>query len=251
METNNQSLHQTQGGSSLAEANVEIARLGAWVNNRPFKKLDGSRQSVFLALDRPALSPLPATRYEFATWRRAKVGIDYHLEVRADRRYYSVPHALVGSQVDVRLSAGAVEVFFRHRRVAAHVRRYAPGFSTDPAHMPESHRRHAAWSPSRIVTWAERTGPATAKVVAEVMAKRPHPEQGFRSCLGIVRLGDRFGRQRLESACERALVAHALTYRSIESILRNGLDRQPLPSKRPTARAHPDHHNVRGADYYR
>ncbi len=235
--------------TDLGEANAEIARLVEWVNDRPFKKLDGSRRSVFELLDRPALAPLPPERYEFATWRRAKVNIDYHVEIRADRHYYSVPHRLVGEHVDLRASAATVEVFHRHRRVASHVRRYRPGYSTDPAHMPESHRRHGEWTPSRIVAWAAKTGPASAKLVEAIMAARPHPEQGFRSTLGIVGLGERYGKDRLEAAAERALAVRALSYRSVESILKNGLDRQPLPPERP-ARGHPDHGNLRGPGYY-
>jgi transposase len=235
---------------SLGEANVEIRRLVEWVNDRPFRKVEGSRRSLFESLDRPALRPLPATRYEFATWRRAKVNIDYHVEVRADRHYYTVPYRLAGETLDVRLSAAAVELFHGHRRVASHLRRHTPGYSTDPAHMPESHRRHAAWTPGRIVAWAARTGPATAKLAEAILAARPHPEQGFRSCLGIVRLGERYGDDRLEAACERALAARAHSYRSVESILRAGLDRQPLPPERP-ARSHPDHDNLRGPGYYR
>jgi len=235
--------------TSLAEANTEIARLVEWINVRPFKKLDGSRQSLFEALDRPALRPLPATRYEFATWRRAKLNIDYHVEVRADRHYYSVPYRLVGETVEVRLSAATVEIFFRHRRVASHVRRYRPGYSTDPAHMPESHRRYATWTPGRIISWAEHTGPATAKLAEAIMAARPHPEQGFRSCLGIIRLGDKYGTDRLEAACSRALAVRSFSYRSVESILRSGLDKKPLPDDGP-ARTHPSHDNLRGPDYY-
>jgi len=235
--------------TSLGEANAEIARLVAWVNARPFKALAGSRASLFEELDRPALRPLPADRYEFAVWRKAKANIDYHIEHRADRHYYSVPYRLAGETVDVRISAATVEAFHRHRRVASHVRKFTPGFSTDPAHMPESHRRYAAWTPSRIVSWAAKTGPATAKLTEAVMAARRHPEQGFRSCLGIVRLGDRYGVERLEAACERALAVRAHSYRSVESILRTGLDRQALPADGP-ARAHPTHDNLRGPDYY-
>jgi transposase len=129
------------------------------------------------------------------------------------------------------------------------VRSYTSGFTTDPAHMPESHRRHAEWTPSRIVSWADRTGPATASLVEAVMAARPHPEQGFRSCLGIIRLADRYGADRLEAACVRALAARAHSYKSVDSILRTGLDRQPLPAEDPS-RVHPDHDNLRGPDYY-
>lgn len=236
--------------TSLDEANAEITRLVSFINNRRFKRLEATRATLFATLDRPVLRPLPPTRYEFATWRRAKVNIDYHVELRSERHFYSVPHRLVGERVELRCSAGMIEVFFRHRRVATHRRAYRPGFTTDPAHMPESHRRHAAWTPSRIISFAEQAGPATGKLVSEVLSSRPHPEQGFRSCLGIVRLGERYGTGRLEAACERALSVRALSYRSIESILKNGLDRQPLPAEGPT-RSLPAHDNVRGADYYR
>jgi transposase len=235
--------------TSLGEANAEIARLVGWVNDRPFKRLAGSRRILFETVDRPALRPLPAERYEFATWRRAKVNIDYHIEVRADRHYYSVPYLLAGQAVDVRLSAATVEVFQAHRRVASHARRFTPGYSTEAAHMPESHRRHAEWTPSRIISWAAATGPATAKLAEAIMAARRHPEQGFRSCLGIIRLGDRYGADRLEAACERALAVRALSYRSVESILRTGLDRQSLPAEGPP-RVHPDHDNLRGPEYF-
>jgi transposase len=178
---------------SIAEANVPVKELTAWVNRRPFKKLACSRQELFETLERPALRPLPPTRYEFATWRSQKVGLDYHIEIRSERHYYSVPYRLVGERVEVRLSASSVEVFFNATRVASHVRAHRPGFTTDPAHMPESHRRHAQWTPARIVAWAQKTGPKTATLASEILASRPHPEQGFRSCLGIIRLADRYG----------------------------------------------------------
>ena len=127
-----------------------------------------------------------------------------------------------------------MEVFHRGRRVASHPRSQERGrFTTLPAHMPEAHRRHAAWTPGRIVAWAERTGPATADLVAAIMASRPHPEQGFRSCLGIMRLGRRYGDERLEAAAVRALAIRGLSYRSIESILKAGLDGVPLPGAEP------------------
>jgi transposase len=235
--------------TSLGQANVRIAELVARVNTRPFKKLEGSRQTLFEELDRPALRPLPAVPYEFATFRSAKVGIDYHIEVRSERHYYSVPYTLVGQGVDVRVSAGTVEVLHKNRRVASHLRAHTRGFTTDPAHMPESHRRHAAWTPSRIVAWAAKTGPNTASLVEKIMAARPHPEQGFRSCLGIMRLGKRYGEERLEAACARALSVHSLNYRSIESILKSGLDKVPLPDA-TEQRSHPRHDNVRGPEYY-
>lgn len=235
--------------TSIAQANVAVAELVGWVNARPFKKIDGSRASLFDSLDRPALRPLPPTRYELATWRKAKVSIDYHIEV--ERHYYSVPYRLVGEVVDVRSGAAIVEVFHKGGRVASHVRSFVPGrHTTDPAHMPESHRAHAEWTPSRIVAWAQKTGPCTAKLAEEIMAARAHPEQGYRACSGIVRLGGRYGAARVEAACERALAARAHSYRSVESILRNGLDKKPLPGQPPAA-THPSHDNLRGPDYYR
>jgi transposase len=234
---------------SLAEANAAIAERVAWLNARPFKKLPGSRQSMFEELDRPALRPLPAGRYEYAEWKSAKVNIDYHVEV--DRHWYSVPYQLVGQHCDIRASARVVEVLHRGRRVASHRRSHERGrFTTEPAHMPESHRRHAEWTPGRIVAWAERTGPATAGLVAAIMASRRHPEQGFRSCLGIMRLGRRYGDERLEAAAARALAIRGHSYRSVESILKAGLDGLPLPGAEPVTTTIGDHANVRGAGYY-
>jgi transposase len=234
---------------SIAEANEAIRERLAWLNARPFRKLPGSRASLFAELDRPALRPLPATPYEFAVWKTARVNIDYHVEI--DRHWYSVPYQLVGEGCDIRVTAATVEVFCRGRRVASHRRSGEQRrFTTDPAHMPEAHRRHAEWSPGRIVRWAEQTGPAVAALVAAIMASRPHPEQGFRSCLGIMRLGRRYGDARLEAAAARALAVRALSYRSVESILKGGLDGLPLPGSEPVTTTIGDHANVRGAGYY-
>jgi len=187
---------------SLGDLNLAIRDLVDWLNRRPFKKLPGSRQSLFEELERPVLRPLPAQRYEFALWKQAKVNIDYHLDV--DRHYYSVPYQLVGQVCDVRLSANAVEIMFSGRRVASHLRSFQRGrCTTEPAHMPDSHRRHQEWTPGRIISWAEKTGPATARLAQGILESRPHPEQGYRSCLGIVRLGDRYGAERVEAACQR------------------------------------------------
>ena len=232
----------------LAEANLAIAERVAWLNARPFRKLPGSRQTMFEELDRPAMRPLPVHRYEYAEWKTAKVNIDYHVEV--ERHWYSVPHQLVGQRCDIRVSASVVEVLHRGHRVASHQRSGQQGrFTTEPAHMPEAHRRHAEWTPGRIVAWAEKTGPATADLVKVIMASRPHPEQGFRSSLGIMRLGRRYGDERLEAAATRALAIGAHSYRSVESILKNGLDGLPLPGDEPGPTIG-THANVRGPAYY-
>ena len=235
--------------TSLAEANAAIAGKLAWLNNRPFSKMDGTRAVLFEALDRPAMRPLPADRYEFATWKTAKVNIDYHLEL--ERHYYSVPHQLVGQHVDVRAAEHTVEVFFAANRVASHRRsRIKGGFTTDEAHMPEGHRAHRAWSPQRLVDWAARTGPATAELIEAIMAGRPHPEQGYRSCLGIMRLSSRYEAARMEAAARRALAIGARSYRSVESILAHGLDDAPLPGDQSATTPPRAHDGLRGADYY-
>jgi len=233
--------------TNLAALNERITELVEVINHRPFKKMEGSRASVFAEIDQPALRPLPTTRYDFATWTRAKVSLDYHLQI--DRNFYSVPYTLVGQVLDVRTSANVVEVFAKNRRVASHKRSYAKRSAvTEAAHMPSSHRRHAQWTPSRIVAWAQKTGPSTAAFIAALMASRPHPEQGFRSALGVLRLEKRYGTERLELACARALAIHSLSYKSVASILQHGLEQRPL---RPEpSRANPTHANVRGPNYY-
>jgi transposase len=233
--------------TSLGALNDRIFELVELLNNRPFKKMEGSRASVFAEIDQPALRPLPTTRYDFATWTKAKVSLDYHLQI--DRNFYSVPYTLVGQVLDVRTSANVVEVFAKNRRVASHKRSYLKGIAvTDPAHMPSSHRRHAQWTPSRIVHWAEKTGPSTAAFIEALMAARPHPEQGFRSALGVLRLEKKYGISRLEAACARSLAIHSLSYKSVSSILKHGLEQRPLAAV--ASRANPTHSNIRGAGYY-
>jgi transposase len=233
--------------TSLGALNERIDELVEIINIRPFKKLEGSRALLFKEIDQPALRPLPASRYDFATWTKAKVSLDYHLQI--DRNFYSVPYGLVGSVLDVRTSVNVVEIFFKNRRVASHKRSYAKGVAvTEAAHMPSSHRRHALWTPSRIVAWAEKTGPSTAQFIEALLASRPHPEQGFRSVLGVLRLEKRYGPERLELACARSLAIHSLSYKSVASILQHGLDQRPLAAV--SQRANPTHSNIRGANYY-
>jgi transposase len=233
---------------SLGELNREIARLLERLNARPFKKLPGSRRELFEQLDRPALRPLPAQPYEFAEWKKVRVNIDYHVEV--DGHYYSVPYALVRKKLEARFSARTVECFLKGQRVASHPRSYLKGHHTTVAeHMPESHRQYAEWTPERLIGWAEKTGPATASVVRTILQRRTHPQQGFRACLGILRLGKGFGDERLEAACRRALKLNACSYKSIDSILRQGLDRKALPEQQELELSL-EHDNIRGSDYY-
>ena len=234
---------------SLAELNGAIAALLEELNTRPFKALPGNRREAFEQLDQPALKPLPTTRYQVATFKRARVNIDYHIEVEG--HYYSVPHSLVRQEVEVRLTRTAVEVLHRGARVASHVRSPRRGTHTTVAeHMPASHRAHREWSPGRLLNWAACIGVATAQVVKHLLECRPHPEMGYRSCLGLLALARKYGKARLEAACARALAIGSLTRRSVASILEAGLDQQPLPGQRQIELELPANPNVRGPDYY-
>jgi transposase len=232
----------------LAEANAAIAELLEDLNNRPFKKLPGSRREAFETLDQPALRPLPEAPYEFAEWKKARVNIDYHVEVLG--HYYSAPYQLLKQQLDVRLTATTVECFHKNKRVASHRRSDLKGrHSTLAEHMPKAHQEYAGWDAKRLIGWATTAGADTAALVEKILAPRAHPQQGFRAALGLMRLGKLHGQDRLEAACKRALLTGATSYKSVASILERGLDRQALPE--PKAPAAPiNHRNIRGNTYY-
>jgi transposase len=238
---------------SLGALNAAIGELLTALNYHPFKKLEGCRRSAFEAIDRPAMKALPFTRYEFAEWKSASVGIDYHVEIHG--HYYSVPHSLVKQRIEVRLSATTVECFFKGKRVASHLRSAQRGAPTTlPEHMPESHRKHMQWTPGRLLNWALSIGPATRDVVKWQLENRPHPEQGYRACLGLLNLVKRYGQARLEAACRRALAIGSPKRKSIKSILEANLDQHPdlFPAPDHTSSTGlPQHSNVRGADYFR
>jgi transposase len=233
---------------SLADLNLAIAELLDRLNDRRFRKLEGSRASRFKTLDRPALRPLPGEAYVFAEWKKARVHIDYHIEI--DGHYYSAPYTLLHRQLDVRFTAMTVEIFHQGERVATHARSYkASSYTTVNAHRPKSHQRYLEWTPERLVHWASSIGPSTACLVEKILKSRPHPEQGFRSCLGILRLGKIYGSGRLEAAALRACNRNACSYQSMKSILHNGLDRQ-LELEGPPDRPPLHHSNIRGTDYF-
>jgi transposase len=233
---------------SLADLNQAIRNLLVLLNERPFRKLSGCRKSQFERLDKPALKPLPLAPYVYADWKEARVHIDYHIEV--GKHYYSVPYQLVKQLLHIRITRTTIEAFFRGRRVAAHIRSHRQGgFTTLPEHMPPAHRRYQEWSPERLIHWALETGPQTARLVETILCSRQHPQQGFRTCLGILRLAKPYGPDRLEAACARALAIGAQGVRNLEAILKNGLDRRPLPVAVP-ATLPLDHDNLRGPRYY-
>jgi len=234
---------------SVAELDAAIAALLPDLNNRPFKKLPDCRRDAFEQLDAPYLRALPATRFVMAEWKRAGVNIDYHVEY--DGHYYSVPHALVRQDVELRITRSTIEVLAKGRRVASHPRSYRKGhFSTVADHMPAAHRAHADWSPGRLINWASSVGPATGELVKRLLMEKQHPEQGYRSCLGLMRLARTAGHDRMEAACTRALAIGAHRYRSVASILEKGLDRQPVTGPAQAELPLPSHANVRGPGYY-
>jgi transposase len=235
---------------SLAELNTAIRAVLENLNTRKFQKLDVSRKDLFEQIDRPAMKPLPLVRYEYGEWRKAKVNIDYHIEVACN--YYSVPFGLIHKHVEVRLTDGTVEIWYQGKRIASHPRLSGKGrHQTLEAHRPPAHQKYLQWTPERILAWGAKTGPWTAALMEKVMATKRHPEQGFRSCLGILRLGQKYGPERLEHACRRAVAIQGHSYTSVQSILKRGLDRQPVPPSPSQQEILPlVHSNIRGKDYY-
>jgi transposase len=236
---------------SIAELNEQIALLLVDLNSRMMKRYGKSRRALFDELDRPALAPLRSDRFLHGDWSYATVGYDYHVCV--DEHYYSVSYTRVGEYVESRCSAATVEVYLNGERVASHVRSFVRGGTTTLVeHMPASHRKHTEESIVEIEAWAKLIGPCTSALVRAILDERRHPEHGYRSCRGLKSLTGRYTPERIEAACERALVAGARSYRNVESILKNGLDRQPLPVTTSSGEAPPplDHENVRGPDYY-
>ena len=232
----------------LAELNAAILELLDQLNRRPMQKLGVSRHDLWERLDRPALKPLPASGYQLAHCKSCRVNIDYHVEV--DRHPYSVPYQLIGEEMEARYTASIVEVYYKGRRVVSHPRRFDHQPSTLAEHMPSSHRAHAEWTPSRLIHWAEQSGPATGRLVAGILERRPHPEQGYRACLGLMRLGRSYGPERLEAASARAEGLRSYSYRTVKNILASAQDRLPFEDEPPAPKPTPSHGNIRGADYY-
>lgn len=233
---------------SLAELNREIQRLLILLNSKAFKKLPGSRQSRFKEIDKPALKALPTSPYELAHWKKVTVHLDYHVEVEG--HYYSVPYTLVKKKLDIRFTARTVECFYQNKRIASHLRSDLRGQHTSvKEHMPLKHQKYLEWNPERFKCWAAKIGPQTLLLTETLLVQRSYPQQAYRSLLGILRLSKSYGNERLEAACRRALAINALSYRSIESILKNGLDQKPISPKNRDSEP-VQHRNIRGADYY-
>ena len=233
---------------SLAELNVAMREIVADLNARVMRKVGVSRVALLETIERPKLKGLPSAPYQYAEWKKCRVAPDYHVEV--DHHYYSVPSRLIREQVEARITDTTIEIFHRGSRIASHVRsRLHNRHTTIQQHMPSAHRRYAQWTPARMMRHAASIGPATIALVEAIMKAKPHPEQGFRACLGILRLARSYGSARLEAACRRGNEIGATTYGSIASILKNGLDkayaREPTPETPPIR-----HGNIRGTGYY-
>ena len=233
---------------SLFELNAAIREIVADLNARVMRKLGVSRRELLETIERPALKGLPSEPYQYAEWRKCRVAPDYHVEV--ERHYYSVPSRLIREQVEARITDTTIEIFHKGSRVASHVRSSVHHrHTTVREHMPSAHRRYAEWTPARMMYEARKIGPATVALVEAIMKAKPHPEQGFRACLGILRLARSYGPARVEAAARRGNDIGATTYGSIASILKNGLDRafarEPTPDTPPIR-----HGNIRGTDYY-
>ena len=237
---------------TLASLNQAIGFLLEDLNQRPFKKLPGTRRSQFEQLDKPALRALPAHRYQYAEIKQARVHIDYHIEY--DKHYYSVPHHLVKQAVEVQASENVVAIYSNGQRVASHPRSYRQGaHSTCPEHMPHSHRAMSEWSPERFLRWAGDIGSETREVVNHVLQEKRHKEQSYRRVLALLSNAKKYGRQRLNQACARALVINSPTRSSVESILKQGLDQVAVEVPHAAVQEElclDDHENVRGEDYY-
>src|ERR1700733_13390286 len=233
----------------LADVDAALDELMTQLNEKqPLRRLDVTRRQLLEEVDRPALKALPDGAYEYSEWRVRRVGVDYHVDI--DAHYYSVPYRFARAEVEARLTVRGVEIFHKGERIAVHIR--ASGnrkHTTVSEHMPSSHRRYAGWTIERIRDDARKIGPATAALCEQILESRPHPEQGYRACLGIVRLAGSFGAARLEAAAERAIEIGARTYGSVKSILDNKLDRRPAP-RRPADTAPILHPNIRGPRYY-
>jgi len=230
---------------SLAELNQAIGELIAQLNARPMRGWGTTRRALYEQVDRPALRELPPTAYEYAEWKRCRVNLDYHVEI--DKHFYSVPFRLLRAEVDARITANTVELFHHGKLVATHQRSQRPYRPTTVAdHMPSSHRRYRDWTHERIEREAAAIGPDTAALVEIILRSRPHPEQGFRSCIGILRLAKRYDAERLDAACARALALGTRSYSSVAAILKNAQERRTREPELPSLL----HENIRGPEYY-
>lgn len=231
---------------SLAELNGAIRKLLEKLNSKKMQKMKISRYDFFLEIEKSALKPLPANPYEYSEWKKARVNIDYHFEVES--HYYSVPYQLVKKEIDIRMTNNTVEAFFKGKRVASHPRGFQKfKHSTLKEHMPKAHQKYLEWTPSRIIHWATQMGEHVGKFIEDLLESKPHPEMGYRAALGILRLEKKYSKEKLNSACKKALFIKAYSYKSVKTILKLGMQDEPLCTPMTSVGSH---ENIRGSDYY-
>lgn len=219
------------------------------LNNRPFQKMRGSRRSLYDEIDKPALKPLPANRYEYTHIEYAKAGNDYHINV--DGSHYSIPHQKVGEKLEVRITSGTVEIFHKGKRIASHPKCKKEGQTQRiDEHMPPAHRAYQNWTPARFEDWARTIGPTTTTFVQRLIAQKKYPELSYRACFALIRLAKEHGLERMEGACQRAVAVGSYSYTTIKLILQNKMDCRPLPSAELPAQLQISNKNVRGAEYF-
>ena len=233
---------------SLAELNAAIRDCVAAINAKVMRRVGQSRAELLETIDGPALKALPSEPYAYAEWKRARVARDYHIEI--GHHFYSVPSKLIREIVEARITGATVEIFHKGQRIASHA--FSPvrnRHTTVTEHMPSAHRRYAEWTPAKMMDEAAKAGSATVALFEAIMKAKPHPEQGFRSCIGIINLAKSYGPERVEAACRRGNTIGATTYGSVSSILKHGLDKafasEPAPDAPPIR-----HGNIRGSGYY-
>jgi len=233
---------------SLKQLNQRIGELLTWMNNKVMKQYGESRSSLFNRIDKPALKPLPECAYQYTYVKSVKVNIDYHVDV--EKHYYSVPYTLVGKKLEAHVTGQLVSLKYEGNTIVSHPRSYLAGrHSTKDMHMPKAHQQQK-WSVERFEHWAKSIGPNTLALIQSHLTGRKHPEQGYRSCLGLLNLASKYSNERLENACQRALLMRVTRLSGIKNILAKGLDSAPLPELQPDILAEIEHHNIRGQQYY-
>ena len=235
---------------SFHELSLAIREKLRKFSRKPYQKKDGSRESVFLEVDLPALKPLPAKDYEMAAWKVATVSFNYHIEV--ERMYYSVPYTYIQKKVDVKISTFAIEVYSNHVRISSHLRLRgrAGQYSTNPEHMPPNHREYVEWDSNRFLAWACKIGDNTRELVQQILASRKVEQQAYKSCFGLLKLADRYTAYRLENACQKALALRSSSYTTVKNILKNGMDKVETATPPAKNNIIPMHSHIRGAGYY-
>lgn len=235
---------------SIAELNLAINDLLLIYNQTPFQKKKHSRTGLFLEIEKDSLKPLPLEKYELRDYKVATVQKNCHVFYSSDKNYYSVPNAYIGKKVKMILTQSVVEIYHNQSRIALHGRsRKHYVYTTLKDHMPVRHTYNTDWSPEYFIAWATKIGTSVKESIEKILQRKQYPEQNYKSCVGILNLAAKTGKERLDNACKRALSYDAVGYNQIKNILERGLDKEEQqPDLFNAVIVH--HDNIRGADYY-